>query len=99
MKIKNIASNMTLVNFNDGDEILISYKTPVAGRIGGKLVRTNKHWSQTTSKHINKYFRTEYGIDPKVFPIEEFYQDLFDKRLSHSEFPVTVEAIKEIIKS
>jgi hypothetical protein len=99
MDIKNIASNMTLVNFNDGDELLISYKTPVAGRIGGRMVRTNKYWSQTTSRHINKYFRSEYGVDPKVFPIEEFNQNLFDDRLSHSEFPDMVSAIKEIIKS
>jgi hypothetical protein len=99
MEIKNIASNMTVVSFGDGDELLISYKTPVAGKISGVMVRTNKFWSQTTSRHINKYFNSEWGVDPKVFPIEEYDQSLFDKRLSHSEYPTTVDAIKKIINN
>ena len=54
MKLKTIASNMTELNFN-GMSILFSYKTPVAGWDNKGAFRTNKYYSPTTSKHINKY--------------------------------------------
>jgi hypothetical protein len=77
MKIKNLGSNMTEVTFANGDHILISYQTPVAGQIDGVLCRTSTKWSSTTSRHINKYFEMEWGIDPKVYPVEEVSQDVF----------------------
>ena len=54
MKLKTIASNMTELNFN-GVSIMFSYKTPVAGWDNQGAFRTGKHYSPTTSKHINKY--------------------------------------------
>ena len=54
MKLKTIASNMTELNFN-GVSIMFSYDTPVAGWDDQGAFRTSKHYSPTTSKHINKY--------------------------------------------
>ena len=84
MKIKSLGSNMTIVNFVNGNEILISYDTVVAGRINEKLVKTDKKWSATTARHINKYFNLEWGIDPndpvdaKNYPIETVPQSMLD---------------------
>ena len=56
MKLTPIAANQTLVSYNNGKEVLFSYSTPVAGyspELG--YIRTNKYYSKTTTKHINKY--------------------------------------------
>jgi hypothetical protein len=46
----------TLVDMDDGKTILFSYSTPVACFIPGVgYYRTNKYWSRTTTKHINKW--------------------------------------------
>lgn len=54
MKLKSIGSNMTEMNIN-GVSILFSYSTPVAGWDDKGAFRTSKHYSTTTSRHINKY--------------------------------------------
>jgi len=54
MKLKVIGSNMTELNIN-GVSVLFSYSTPVAGSDEKGAFRTNKHYSATTTKHINKY--------------------------------------------
>lgn len=56
MKLKQIASNMTLLITNHGYEIMYSYETPVAGYspvIG--YFKSRKFYSNTTSKHVVKY--------------------------------------------
>ena len=62
MQIKPIASNMTELTFTPkettayGDfSVLYSYETPVAGYSDEGAFRTDKYYSVTTSKHINKY--------------------------------------------
>lgn len=51
-----IASNMTEVTLSTGTTVLFSYRTPVAARLyTGKIIRTSKKWSATTSRHINKW--------------------------------------------
>tara|TARA_Y100001970_G_C13443328_1_gene466827 strand:- start:64 stop:318 length:255 start_codon:yes stop_codon:yes gene_type:complete len=62
MQIKPIASNMTELTFTPkettayGDfSVLYSYSTPVAGYSDEGAFRTDKYYSVTTSKHINKY--------------------------------------------
>ena len=58
MKIKPLASNMTLLVLSNGAEILFSYETPVAGHDEtGIAFRTTEKYSATTTKHINKYLR------------------------------------------
>lgn len=56
IRIKQIASNMTVL-YRDGNEILFSYQTPVAvfDRNTGTYFRTETKYSQTTSRHINKW--------------------------------------------
>ena len=55
MQLTPIASNMTEVETNDA-RILFSYSTPVAAYIFGEgFVKTDKWWSTTTSRHINKW--------------------------------------------
>ena len=58
MQLTPIASNMTEVETDLGRD-LFSYRTPVAayvyGEMGGHFVRTEKWWSVTTSRHINKW--------------------------------------------
>ena len=55
MQLTPIASNMTEVETKDA-RILFSYRTPVAAYIFGEgFVKTEKYWSVTTSRHINKW--------------------------------------------
>ena len=55
MQLTPIASNMTEVETSEA-RILFSYRTPVAAYIFGEgYVKTEKYWSVTTSRHINKW--------------------------------------------
>jgi hypothetical protein len=56
MEIKPAGSNMTELRLTDGTTILFSYTTPVAAFLPGVgFMRTDKFFSVTTSKHINKW--------------------------------------------
>ena len=55
MKLSPIASNMTQITLNDGTQVLFSYQTPVACWIDGQFYKTEKKWSNTTTRHINKW--------------------------------------------
>lgn len=58
MKLTPIAANMTELELEDGTAVFFSYRTPVAAFVPGTgIVRTEKFFSQTTSKHINKWIR------------------------------------------
>ena len=55
-RIKPIGSNQTEVRRDNGTVVLVSYETPVAAYIPGRgYVRTENYYSQTTSKHINRW--------------------------------------------
>ena len=55
MQLTPIASNMTEVETSEA-RILFSYRTPVAAYVfGERFVKTEKFWSVTTSRHINKW--------------------------------------------
>ena len=55
MRLSPIGSNMTEVE-TDNARVLFSYRTPVAAYIYGEgFVKTEKYWSVTTSRHINKW--------------------------------------------
>ena len=55
MQLTPIASNMTEIETDDA-RILFSYRTPVAAYVFGVgYVKTDKWWSVTTSRHINKW--------------------------------------------
>ena len=79
---------MTELEFGDGTLVLISYETPVAARVfefasennGCALFRTSKKWSATTTKHINKWLRSNFSEDaPKR--AGEVPQEFFDNLL------------------
>lgn len=71
MKLIKIGSNVTEMETKDGLVILFSYETPVAARFpNGRCVRTSKKWSQTTTKHINKWLPS----NSLCLPVEELEQ-------------------------
>ena len=72
MLLTPIASNMTEVETSEA-RILFSYRTPVAAYVYGTgYVRTEKYWSVTTSRHINKW------IGGKDVPAKEVAQTYLD---------------------
>lgn len=66
MQLNNIGSNKTELHLN-GVNILFSYNTPVACWIDGQFYKTNKKWSQTTSKHINSWVHLAVEKDQEFF--------------------------------
>ena len=64
MQLTPIAANQTQLNLNDGTEVFFSYKTPVAAKLPNyDYIRTATKWSQTTSRHINKWLE---GVSAKT---------------------------------
>ena len=59
MRLTPIKSNMTEVTIGD-KTILFSYGTPVAYCSWDGYYKTNRKWSNTTSKHINQWLNS-YG--------------------------------------
>jgi len=65
MKLRPVGSNQTELTIN-GITILFSYTTPVAILGLGGNYKTEKWYSQTTTRHINKFFK---GLEtPKEIP-------------------------------
>lgn len=74
MKLKQLASNMTELELNNGTLVLFSYETPVCGFIGkdnygtgiseGTYIETKTKYSRTTTKHINKWFELKGIVYP-----------------------------------
>lgn len=73
IRIKQIASNMTVLH-RDNCEILFSYQTPVAvyDVKRGEYLRTETKYSQTTSRHINKWLQGVKAITVSQHTIEEY---------------------------
>lgn len=70
MKLNTIAANQNEVTLGNGKTVFFSYNTAVAAIVDGKAYRTEKRWSVTTSKHINKWLNGA--------PAEEKPQAWFD---------------------
>lgn len=77
MNLNPIQANMTEVDLGHM-VILFSYKTPVAvhvyerteaGTMSWHQYRTEKNWSRTTTRHINKWnpMGGAYGIKPQEY--------------------------------
>ena len=45
----------TIISFNNGNELLLHYGTPVAGFWDGMYIKSRDFHSQTTSKNVNLY--------------------------------------------
>jgi len=71
MQLTPIASNMTEVETSEA-RILFSYRTPVAAYIYGEgFVKTEKFWSVTTSRHINKWLKDGHDDLPECKEIPQ----------------------------
>jgi hypothetical protein len=67
MRIKPIASNMTELLLNDGTQVLFSYETPVASWKDGQFYKTSHKWSNTTTRHINKWSHCAVSMPQDYF--------------------------------
>lgn len=82
LRINPIASNMTEVKIGD-KTILVSYQTPVASikihKDSGYIEahKTNKNWSRTTTRHINKWLN---GVPSVVSQPQEYFDSLLNER-------------------
>ena len=65
MKLKPIGANQTELDIDGITTILFSYETPVACITNDRAFRTDKHWSKTTSKHINQWLKNFSWVDIK----------------------------------
>lgn len=74
MKVRNIGSNMTEI-VTDEVTILVSYSTPVACTMNGTCYKTEKKWSSTTTRHINKWFG---GSNRGILKPQEFFDNLLE---------------------
>jgi hypothetical protein len=70
MRIKPITSNMTELVLNDGTQVLFSYQTPVASWKDGQFFKTERKWSNTTTRHINKW------ADCAISKPQEYFDNL-----------------------
>jgi hypothetical protein len=55
MQLSTIQNNMRQLTLKDGTQVLFSYETPVASWAEGQFYKTDKKWSNTTTRHINKW--------------------------------------------
>jgi len=73
MKLTPIAANRNIISYNNGNEVFFSYSTPVAGystELG--YIRTKTYYSQTTSRHINKYLDIKNnGLDSHFISVDQ----------------------------
>jgi hypothetical protein len=75
MKIVKTGANTTVIELNNGVEILVSYSTPVAAFVPGEgYLRTEEKYSKTTTRHINQWTGGERPTRP-----QEFFDKLFQR--------------------
>lgn len=79
MNIKQLGSNQTLLITNHGDEVLFSYETAVAGfsHLLNNYFVTNKKYSVTTTKHINKYLGSRRMTSKETVLTHEEIEGIF----------------------
>lgn len=79
MKLNPIGSNMTEIEVGNLT-VLFSYKTPVAYHEAGiGYAKTNKHWSVTTSRHINKWLKLNGYDAERSDGLREVDQETLDR--------------------
>ena len=71
MKLNPVGANQTEVEIG-GVTVFFSYKTPVAAHIAGKgYIRTEKHYSTTTIRHINQWLKANGASMDKVETVSQ----------------------------
>ena len=78
MNVKSLGANKTVITLTNGDSVFVSYETPVAAYTKNGYFKTAKHWSATTTKHINSWLRTE-GQEPQH--VNTIEQEMLDGML------------------
>jgi hypothetical protein len=82
MKLNPIKSNMTEIELGEYT-VLFSYKTPVAYHLAGVgYAKTRKHWSVTTSRHINQWLKLNGYSQERGDGLTEVDQDVLDNLAS-----------------
>jgi hypothetical protein len=81
MNLTVIKANMTEVKINGGLTVLFSYNTPVAcvwenGQGARTLFKTDKLWSNTTSRHINAWAKNWILSEPIQNQPQEYFTKL-----------------------
>ena len=88
MRLETLGANQTQITLTNGDTILFSYNTPVAmfNRSNCVYYRTNKKWSVTTSRHINKWLQGSEAVLPKgaTCKVVEKDQSFFDELIKQT---------------
>lgn len=84
MNLTPIAANMTEVTLDRGLTVLFSYKTPVAcvwtnGMGSRVLIKTDKRWSNTTTRHINKWSSNWVLSEPVKTKPQEYFDSLVEE--------------------
>ena len=79
MQLTPIASNMTEVETSEA-RVLFSYSTPVAAYVFGRgYVKTEKWYSTTTTRHINKWIYMDMPVSGHIAvtteKVEQTYLD------------------------
>ena len=83
MQLTPIASNMTEVETSEA-RILFSYRTPVAAYVfGDGFVRTEKWWSVTTSRHINKWLDGGTAKEVAQTYLDKLVQGVYNKTMAY----------------
>lgn len=78
MKLNKLGNNETEVILSCGTVVLFSYETPVAAMLpSGRYVRTDKKWSVTTTRHINKWLSGTHA--------SEIEQEFLDGLLTYGD--------------
>ncbi|NDC88166.1 MAG: hypothetical protein EB075_05065 [Bacteroidetes bacterium] len=76
MKLTQITITSTQVSLADGTEVLFSYQTPVAALVPGRgWMRTDKFYSITTSRHINKWLEVNASSHAEVAEVDQWEID------------------------
>jgi hypothetical protein len=84
MNLTPIKANMTEVTMSGGLTVLFSYKTPVAvvwtnGMGSRMLIKTEKKWSATTTRHINQWAKSWTLSEPIKTKPQEYFDNLISE--------------------
>lgn len=55
MHIKSLGANQTVITLSSGCQVFFSYETPVAAIFDGISYKTDRKYSNTTTRHINTW--------------------------------------------
>ena len=73
MQLNKLGTNQTEITLADGHKVFFSYNTPVACQTPDyEYYRTERKWSVTTSRHINKWLE---GVNATTMP-QDFFNTL-----------------------